>query len=507
MKKIRTLLVVAAAFASGAMFGGCSLVSEEYGTVNDSIFPQSEEDADMLVIGSAYEIFRLGQWAGWFSQDTYLGISDIVINKAGGYFPWNWGNFKFDMWPMLDPWNNYFRKLGLLEQTQAILTDLPSTDKKTRARQIAEVKLAKGWLAFQLWTLYGPIPLVPLEALNDPLNEQNIPRATEDQMEEYIVTNISEAIPDLELKYEYGSPDYGRFTQALGHMVLLKFYMQKRYWDKAETEARELMDGKYGFDLIPEYKDLFTLANEGHKETIWACPGVDGICNGVGVFVANSLPADYDCGVPAQAAWNGNALTWPFYFTFEEGDKRIVEPLVIAEYVGKDGTVHNYHNDRETGNLSWQNYWGPAAVKYEVDPSSTGYSSNIDWIVYRYADVITLLAEAIYKQVGVTQEAVDQINRLRARAGLDTYSLGDPEVSNANFMETLLEERAHELYWESDFRRLDLIRNDLWNEKMKEKCEWYNDTPYTGKEEFELFPIPNDAIIASNGAITQNPGY
>ena len=316
----------------------------------------------------------------------------------------------------------------------------PRTKVITSSGSIAEIKLAKGWLAFQLWTLYGPVPLVPLEALNDPMNDQEFPRATEDEMEEYIVTNISEAIPDLEMKYEYGSADYGRFTQALGHMVLLKYYMQKRYWDRAEAEARELMDPKYGFGLVPVYKDIFTLANEGNNETVWACPGVDGICNGTGVFVANSLPADYDCGVPAQAAWNGNALTWPFYFSFEEGDKRIEEPLVIAEYVGKDGTVHNYHNDRATGNASWQNYWGPAAVKYEVDPSSTGYSSNIDWIVYRYADVITLLSEAIYKQDGVTQEAVDQINALRTRAGLEPHQLGDPEVSDANFMDTLLEE-------------------------------------------------------------------
>ena len=136
MKKIRTLLITAA-FASTAVLGGCSLVSEEYGTVNDTIFPQSEEDADMLVIGSAYEIFRLGQWAGWFSQDTYLSVGDISINKAGGYFPWNWGNYRFDMWPMLDPWNNYFRKLGLLEQTQATLAELPSSNQEVRERQIA----------------------------------------------------------------------------------------------------------------------------------------------------------------------------------------------------------------------------------------------------------------------------------------------------------------------------------------------------------------------------------
>ena len=506
MRHIKTLFIISAIACFTAGLQSCVLESEDYGSINDTVFPSSEEDADMLVIGSAYEIFRLGQWAGFFALDTHTNVGDIVISKAAGYFPWNWGNYVEDMWPMQDPWNNYYKKLSLLEQTQEKIAGLPSTDDKVRARQIAEMKLAKGWLAFQLWTYYGNIPLVPLEALNDPTNEQDFPRSSDEEMEEYIVTNISEAIPDLELKYQYGDPDYGRFTQALGHTILLKFYMQKRYWDRAEKEARELMDPKYGFDLVPVYKDIFTLAGEGNIETIWSCVAERGICDGVGVFVANSLPFDYDCGVPAQQAWNGNALTWPFYNSFEQGDQRIDPDIVIANYTGKDGVAHSFEIDYVNGDQSKQLYWGPAAVKYEVDPNTTGYDSDIDWIVYRYADVLTLLAEAIVKQNGPTTEALELMNRVRTRAGLAPYQMGDVSTTEA-FMEKLLDERAKELWWENDFRRLDLIRNDLWNTKMKEKCEWYNVVPYTGKEEYELFPIPTSAIISSHNAIEQNPGY
>ena len=38
--------------------------------------------------------------------------------------------------------------------------------------------------------------------------------------------------------------------------------MLTKQWDKAEAEGRELMKPEYGFELVPEYKDIFTLANE-----------------------------------------------------------------------------------------------------------------------------------------------------------------------------------------------------------------------------------------------------
>lgn len=492
-----------------AALGSCELESEDYNSVNDTVFPKTETDSDMLVTGSAYEVFRMAGWSGIFADDvstSYIGACDIVISKAGQWHPFTWGNFRIDMYPLNQLWNATYTKLSLFKQVEDMLGYLPYTDAKIRARQIAEMKLAQGWLAFQLWTVYGNIPLIPVEALNNPLDDKEYPRATDEEMDEYIVSNLTEAIPDLDPIYSYGDPDYGRFTQALGHMILLRYYMQKRDWEKAEAEGRELMDPKYGLEIIPKYRDLFTLAGEGNKETIWSCVAERGIIDGTGVFVSNSLPFDYDCGVAACQKWNGNALTWPFYHSFEEGDQRITDGMVIAEYIGTSGEDHSYANDYQNGDSSHQLYWGPAAVKYEVDPNTTGYDSDIDWIVYRYADAITLLAEAIVKQDGPTQEALELMNRVRTRAGLEAYEMADvPDTET--FMEKLLEERAHELWWENDFRRLDLLRNDLWDEKMKEKCNFYGETAYIGKKEYELYPIPTQAIVDSGNAIAQNPGY
>ena len=67
---------------------------------------------------------------------------------------------------------------------------------------------------------------------------------------------------------------------------------------------------------------------------------------------------------------------------------------------------------------------GALPVKYGEDPDATGESSQVDWIVYRYADVLTLLAEAIVRQGNaVTTEAVDLLNQVHTRAGLRLISL------------------------------------------------------------------------------------
>ena len=48
-------------------------------------------------------------------------------------------------------------------------------------------------------------------------------------------------------------------------------------------------------------------------------------------------------------------------------------------------------------------------------------------------------------------------------------------------------------------RRTDLIRFGEYGKK------WWEKDPSTADK--ELFPIPFDAIKASNGSLTQNPGY
>ena len=152
---------------------------------------------------------------------------------------------------------------------------------------------------------------------------------------------------------------------------------------------------------------------------------------------------------------------------------------------------------------------GVVPLKYKIEISNTGDHCVTDWIVYRYADVLTLLAEAIVHQGNsVTTEAVSLLNQVRTRAGLNAYQASDFR-SPGDFIDKLLWERAHE-FWYEGCRRQDLIRNNQYVEKMKEKCTKYGHTNsriFQQQEKFHLFPLHESAEIESKGLIQNNPGY
>ncbi|MEG0454690.1 MAG: RagB/SusD family nutrient uptake outer membrane protein, partial [Bacteroides sp.] len=127
--------------------------------------------------------------------------------------------------------------------------------------------------------------------------------------------------------------------------------------------------------------------------------------------------------------------------------------------------------------------------------------SQVDWVVYRYADVVTLLSEAIVRKGNtVTQEAVDLLNMVRKRAGITEYKLSD--ITNVqDFMDKVLLNRGQELWFEGA-RRTDLIRHGKYIEFAKK----YKGS-ITAKDYMTLMPLPQKAINEGQGKIIQNPGY
>jgi hypothetical protein len=77
-----------------------------------------------------------------------------------------------------------------------------------------------------------------------------------------------------------------------------------------------------------------------------------------------------------------------------------------------------------------------------------------NWIVYRYADVLLMKAEAL-SQLGRYNEALEIINDdIRYRAGMPSISIPNTTTS---FEDAILDERARELAFEGK-RWFDLLR-------------------------------------------------
>lgn len=514
MKKI---YLYSAALLIGATMGlqSCELKSEVYDQINASMYPTSARDARDLVTSNAYGPFQNNEYSGSFNIATgALLTSDIATDF--GYCSWGgtvWNGLaqaNFDktedrnttvMWTRL----NEISKMTLcIDRIEGI-----KMDEKTKNQYIAELRCGRGLMAFLIWDMHGPIIVADLETLKNPLAEKILPRMTQEATISYIETELTEAGKILPKNYKKGDNDYGRFTAGLCHTLLMKLYMQTKQWKKAISEGRELMKSEYGYALVTDkgkettaYANIFTLANEKNAETIWAINCEEGYQ--IHLWYPHALNGNLVSSPQGSfsGGWGGYKMMWNFFKTFEPGDER--RSVIISEY--SDGTTT--YNEAHKGSGANSLADGVMALKYKIESSNVGDHCTTDWIIYRYADVLTLLAEAIVHDGNiVTDEAIGLLNQVRTRAGLTAYTTSD--FANADdFIDKLLWERAHELWYEG-CRRQDLIRNDKYVEVMAKKCRdngWKD--VITGKgTNFYLFPLPTSAINEGQGQINQNPGY
>lgn len=503
MKNIKYYLLggVIATFLLGV--SSCELESEVYDSINGGIFPTTESDAEALVTGNAYGVFMNNGYDGMFNIATgVLLVSDLMSDY--GECTWRgWEPILYNRWTIGNGYNdNHWRWAKYMGKITMTIDRIENMDlsENVKSKYLAELHCARGWLAFCMWDLYGPIPIADIETLKSPLEEQIVPRLSEDAMQDFIVTELTKAATVLPYNYTKESSDYGRFTKGLCNMVLLKFYMQTKQWAKAEELGRELTKSEYGYKLESDYAGIFKLANEKNTETIWAVNCLRGTQEHK--WHPHVLPNDFP-GTETLTKWNGWKISWDFFDTFEPTDKRL--ETIIYAYTGTDGTIHNEVNDRVSSDKLL--YYGAIPCKYDCyDFAGTqGENSETDYIIYRYADAVTLYAEAMVRNQNViTDEALYWFNEIRKRAGLTEYQRSDFSGTR-DFLDKLLLERGHELFFEG-CRRQDLIRNGSYVDAIKHKCQVAGQTTLVN-ENYERIPLPQSVINEGKGQITQNPGY
>lgn len=492
MKKIIYTLLLCTTSLSSCL----NLEPEMYNVINPGIYPVNEADANSLVVSAAYGTFTSNWYSGMFNTANGIQIcSDMTTDLATCQWGESgWGPLYNHIWT---PNYNYvslpygyskgFSKMILAEDR---IKDVPMPDVNKKWLN-AELHLGKGWLGYLLYDYYGPVPVPSMTELSNPLAEIIIPRPTKEWMVNFIETELKASL-DLPATYAKADPKYGRFTRGLAYTLLMKLYMHEKEWAKAEAAGRELMKPEYGYDLVhTSYADIFTLENEKNVEIIFACQEDRSVSQQM--FHAHVLSSQYLTKNPNIQKWGGFRVPWEFYNTYEEKDKRL--EVLVGSFMGTDGVLYDQSTRYTTDVLRM----GALPVKYGEDPVAIGEESQVDWVVYRYADVLTLLSEAIVRQEGVTLEAIDLLNRVRTRAGLDAYTMDDIAGTD-DFLEKLLLERGHEFFFEG-VRRSDLIRHGKYIEYARKRGS------VTTKDEFVLMPIPQSVINEGKGIVTQNPGY
>ncbi len=494
MKKI---IYIIAVLLATPITSCVNLESEVYDVINPGIFPETEKDAEAIVTAAAYGPFRSNWYSGIFTVASG-GIQTITeMSTDLGECQWNDAVWPDVLYQNFTPnssgvtqFYNYRSSVSRMTMAFERIANVPMNEER-KALFNGELHCGRGWLAYLMYDLYGPVPLATVKELNNPLGDVIIPRPTQEWMVSYIETELKEAIKVLPARYKPEDANYGRFTKGLAYTVLMKLYMHEKNWAKAEETGRELMKPEYGYALVPEYKNIFTLENERNSEIIWAC--IETRSTNLELWLAHVLSSEYPTKNENIQKWGGYRVPWSFYHTFDPKDKRL--EVLVGDFIGTDGKRYNEENP---GTVLIK---GALPVKYGEDPVATGEESQVDWVIYRYADVLTMLSEAVVRKGNaVTQEAIDLLNTIRIRAGITPYTLND--FSNAqDFYDKMLLNRGQE-FWFEGLRRTDLIRHG----KYIEYSRTYKGSTTT-KESFVLMPLPQSAIDEGKGQIIQNPGY
>ncbi|MGO4288909.1 RagB/SusD family nutrient uptake outer membrane protein [Chitinophaga sp. RAB17] len=438
-------------------------------------------------------------WQGGWDAGTYAWRTQAMMTTDEGVCAWggNWLPLRaLNYTPDFD-WvtHNYTRYMPYISRITISLNDIGNLaiDETLKKRYLGELKALRAHYAEMLYFNYGPVTIVTDAKIAADPNAPYVPRPTKEVAVAQIEKDFKEAADALPDKFS--GQDYGRFSKAAALTGLMKLYMHEKRWNDAVTTGKAIT--QMGYALLSNYEDNFNMNSKGGNSTemilavVCSATGGDQYSN---MWLAHSLPGDYadSTGIPLTA-WGGYKMPWTSYDKFDKKDKRL-KVLLESYPTGKtaDGKVI-YKNARTDGQL------GAVPMKFAPDPSkANSQNSAIDFPIYRYADVLLMLAESINEANGApNQEAYDAINAVRKRAGLGDLPAG---LSKSQFLAKIQDERLFEL-WGEGWRKDDLIRWNMYTQRA------VNDGSTTAQAYKALLPLPRTVVNQSNGVIKQNEGY
>ncbi|MEO8582252.1 MAG: RagB/SusD family nutrient uptake outer membrane protein [Flavitalea sp.] len=465
------------------------LVSIDYSEINPAIFPRSEADVAAMVNACYYPL--RGSWWDGINTTSERGI--MFVNDAtteilsGKYSVQQYGhllNYTPASTDITYFYDWFYNKLSRMTLTIDLIQEAQISDDVKR-KAIAEVRCARGLLAYDLFDMFGPIVIAPIEILKQPLVENPLPRLTNDEMVSFIENDLVAAAEDLP---DPSASEYGRFNKALAKMINIRLMLHEKKWDKVKALCDDIIGYGY-YSLDADYVGMWDLEGaKKSKEVIWAIP-----CNYEGTsenqWQLMALPSDYS----PKGGWATVQSTWAFYDSFEGNDVR--KTMLIAEYTGTDGTVYNRANPGTNMDL------GPIPLKINPDADRTTGLSTVDIIQYRYPDVLLSKAEAIANGGAPNAEAMELVNVVRRRAGLQDKNIADYS-SLDSFNDLILLERSHEYWCENGQYRSDLIRHG----KFVSRCIQLTGSTYANDTKV-VYPFSLKSVSEGKGKFIQNPGY
>ncbi len=557
-----------------AVLTSCNDFLDEHvpqGTLSDEQV-KTPKNAEAMVV-SAYAIFTTAEdinssFSMWNfdvrSDDAYKGGSGTSDGDVFHQLEVQQGVLTTN-WNINDMWVRLYNSLSRVNTAIALLNE---SDYSLKQQRLAEMKFLRAYGHFLLKRLYKNIPFVVNENLTyDEYNDLSNTTYTNDEGWQLIVDDLTEAYNTL----PETQADKGRPTKASAAAFLAKVYLYKAYRQDDANSNQVTSINQQDLEKVIEYTNPSLYTNygleddlhnnfrpeeqyENGRESIWAIQysrndgSTYGNLNWSYGLIPPNIPGATDGGCdfykPSQNLVNAYRTGddgLPLLGTYNDKDYDIAtdnaDPRLFLT-VGIPGLPYMFNKNymmEETSIWSRSNglYGYNVSLKQNVDPAlidqylikGSYWASSMNRIVFRYADVLLMRAEA-YAQLGQTEQAINLVNQIRTRAAQSTQMIGSyPSLYGVKFYCTnyrgnyskedairiVKMERRLEMGMECE-RFFDLVRwgdaatvlNKYYSEEI-DHCAIYSAAHFTANKD-EYLPIPFEQLSASNGKYTQNIG-
>lgn len=550
-------------------FLGCSDILEEV-PVSDLSVENSfntEADAKAAIIG-VYNSLQLegvyGKSQTLFSTDEHNAGSKVPLSGFNLY------SFTADNVEVILPiWRDHY--VGINRANLAI-SKIPSINMNIEERNtlVAEAKFIKALLYFNLIRYYGDVPYKYSETTS--LNDLNIPRTPVATIYEKMIRDLEYCVEHLDVK---AAGLAGHATQDAAKTLLASIYLTRGSMARRDNTGNGIADftlaTRYSKEVIdanryrlcPYFPDAFIVQNKNNDEIVFdvqfKSPGL-GVGNTIGI----------NMGIPSTASGVDNLTAGgsqgairanPYHqFYYEVADsirmKWTNARILINATTGGYSIVSAVSNNPPVSAAKFRRYpvRSPGFVLQTND-------YDVNWPIFRYAEVLLIYAEASNEINGPNQLAINALNLLRSRArntniggvhrdilprslsiqrsiGLVDLTLTNSLVSTQSaFRNYILLERSRELSQEGK-RWFDLVRwgilkstlrglnakciakisetppvevpvitNTKWTNYWNGRVDEWNLITGSIQDFHMLLPIPTNERMANSSIGPNNPGY
>ena len=472
------------------------------------------------------------------------GITDLAVHRAN--FGPTWTNFVLNNVTSTDGYINDLYKFNyansrdcsrILERYQTVFI----ADPVLKKRIVAEARALRAYSHLKLFMMFGNVPILDHEIEFADADAKNLPRATTQQLVDFIGAQLDTASVDL--PNSYSEADLFRMSKTVCYALQVQLYLHAKQYDKVITSFTKLraLNTVQLYTTAASgstaYADLFNYNGLTNNERIWIKPlGNKGIMGRMG-------PASVTNG---QATLSPTAALVDMYetkqgLTLDElpaaqkldyikspnlnnnRDPRLNATVILPGTNVLTGLPYQPFNTATT-NTTRLGYNSANATGYllrkgitETDRTAGFGNSKLNYIIIRYAEMMLSYVEALVESGQFTHPDVKLfLNQIRSRAGMP--NIDDTKYNTqAKLRELYRRERTVELALEGnrvfDIRRWQ-IGTQVLNGPVYGAFDPATNQPvlvenrtFVAPRDY-LFPIPQTEMINNAGLKGENnPGW